>query len=1644
MHTSTAVREFFGSGTYGEFEHEVLCMSSIPGVHLLGNENPDSLAGSVGNDTLTGGGEVDTLQGFDCDDRISGNSGGDRGFGNRGRDTLYGGVGDDTLHGGRQNDTLYGEGGDDWLLGDRDRDLVLGDSGRDWMFGGSGMDSLFGNTDSDSLYGGKGNDCLFGGQGDDRLFGDLDDDTLSGDRGADTMTGGDGSDVFAIGFNTGGTTLADADIITDFTPGEDAILLLGNLTFDALNLVAGTGENAGDTIVQNRLTGEFLAVLQGVDTSSLSRDDFQLSIDAPNTTIRSISPQDDEDLVNPNRELIVRFSRKVDPTTITPNSVRITVGGEPVPGRLEVSSTEEFFTFFPDSPWPEGSEIRVEIEGNRILTRDGVPLDGDGNGVPGGNAITEFETLVLTPVADTSVSGFLFDSANRNENGSERAIVGATLQVEGRPDITAVTDENGFFTLENVPSPRFFVTVDGSTATNAPDGTVYPTLGEPFESVPGEDTALPFNIYLPPMDLADVQSLSETEATNIGFGDAGKAQLGELFPEVDPAVWDATYVTFPTRSARNDRGEIATQAAIVPVNPDRLPGPLPPGLDPQLVISIQAGIESTGDTNFNAAGGATNFDIPAPVQFPNLEGLPPGTKTAIWSFDHDAGRWRDVGSATVSDDGQVVTSDPGVGILAPGWHFISRGGTGFQPIANDDVATTDIDTVVEIAVLENDFDSDGDPLTVTLGDVSPENGTVTTDGTTITYTPNTGFRGVDRLTYNADDGNGIDTGVGFVSTATVTVSVIDPNLETVSITPRWLNLNESGSLFDNDGDVVLSRTGTTGDLTVNFFLDGVDFFDEATRDADYTLTDGDGNPISGNSITIPDGSDRVTLRVVPIDDELFESTEAFSIELTNGNYNIGTFGNTTEVWINDDEPSVFLWSNDFLASESGFNTGEFAIGRTNVSTIDVTVNFEMSGVAVRGVDYVLTDRNLNVIEGNTITIPAGELYAYVQVNPIADGVLEPDETLQLTLLGGDDYALDAFSTQGSVTILNNDSPASVRIEAIDPFVSEIGGDAGVFRLSRSDNFGDLTVQFAVVDPATGTSATLGEDYILTDAAGNAIDTNNITIADGSFDTVLRVQPLLDDVGEGSEIVQINLVADPSYAISPTSNFAQMQILDKVPVSVFVSDFGAGEANVFDIGNGEFTVSRPGTTGALTIDFTIDTTVDAGSFTSPATFGEDYILTDSNGTPLVGNSITIPEGTSSAAIVVQPLDDNLAEGRETVQLNFPNGEDYEVTFLGVDRLVFLSDDEPEVSIQDSDRFASEAGPDPGEFTIYRSIGNLDEPLTVNFEIVDTPFGPPPTLGTDYTLSDANGETLPNNSITIPAGENSATIRVNPLTDEVREGAEVVRLRIADDPGYFVRPFSRDADVILLDANAVSIEATDSFISENNGDATGEFTLTRQNLDGEIAVNFEVTMDTLPATLGEDYIFTDENGVPLDGNSITIADNVETATILVEPIDDDIAEGLESVEVNLLGGPDYTVGIGKDNIYLRDDEPEYYIFPRDGNADETGLNPGEFAIGRFNGEAGDVTVNFDILTDVGTSLAAATEGIDYTLSDINGNPLLGNSITIADGEVEAIVRVNPIDDSPLDDPNEVVRLQLVADPEMRYYVNPLTTTRDIVIL
>jgi len=162
-------------------------------------------------------------------------------------DPIYGNAGNDTIFGDGLNQPDFEEEGVPSPTGPYG-DFLSGGKGDDVISGGRGDDLIWGEKDNDYLYGNEGLDTIRGGKGDDVLVGNSGNDVLVGELGIDRKWGGDGRDVFILvreagvkvsdyGYNTPPTDLntayqpVPADIILDYSPGEDVVGLTGGLSY---------------------------------------------------------------------------------------------------------------------------------------------------------------------------------------------------------------------------------------------------------------------------------------------------------------------------------------------------------------------------------------------------------------------------------------------------------------------------------------------------------------------------------------------------------------------------------------------------------------------------------------------------------------------------------------------------------------------------------------------------------------------------------------------------------------------------------------------------------------------------------------------------------------------------------------------------------------------------------------------------------------------------------------------------------------------------------------------------------------------------------------------------------------------------------------------------------------------------------------------------------------------------------------------------------------------------------------------------------------------------------------------------------------------------------------------------------------------
>jgi hypothetical protein len=226
-----------------------------------------------------------------------------------------------------------------------------------------------------------------------------------------------------------------------------------------------------------------------------------------------------------------------------------------------------------------------------------------------------------------------------------------------------------------------------------------------------------------------------------------------------------------------------------------------------------------------------------------------------------AGAWSDITSAILSQNGAYPVPDPSACVDPDGvirvrftdsaavrrerldtltldtlYATVSTGQRPNQPpTAVDDNASTLLDTAVEIHLLANDSDPDGDAIFVSeLPAFSDQGGTITDLGNgTISYTPPPGFIGADTFGYSISDGELTDT-------ATVTVTVNSaPGVSTVHVADIAMSLSAAGKNWKATATVTIVNQDNAPAISATVYGDWL--FDGALLQANATaVTDASG------------------------------------------------------------------------------------------------------------------------------------------------------------------------------------------------------------------------------------------------------------------------------------------------------------------------------------------------------------------------------------------------------------------------------------------------------------------------------------------------------------------------------------------------------------------------------------------------------------------------------------------------------------------------------------------------------------------------------------------------------------------------------------------------------------------------------------
>ena len=952
------------------------------------------------------------------------------------------------------------------------------------------------------------------------------------------------------------------------------------------------------------------------------------------------------------------------------------------------------------------------------------------------------------------------------------------------------------------------------------------------------------------------------------------------------------------------------------------------------------------------------------------------------------------------------------------------------PVAADDAIVTNEDTAVDINVLSNDSDPDGNILSVTTATAFNGMVAINSDGT-LSYTPNSDFNGSDVITYEIGDGKGGQ------SSATVNVTVNAVEDEPVAADDSIITSENTAVVLDvlsndidPDGDALIITTASAANGSVTINVDGTlsyipnDNFNGVDT-INYEISDGNGgsseasvsvtvgavndDPIAINDVINTDEDATVTINVLANDSDIDGDVLSVSNAIaTNGAVIINVDGTLSYT------PNANFNGNDTISYEVTDGLG----GQSSAS-VSITVN------AVNDAP-VATDDEINTDVNTVVTID----------------VLSNDNDLD-----EDTLSVTAATADNGTVLINLDGTLSYT-----PNTDFNGADSISYEIS--DGFGGLssakvdvlvnTTPVAIDDTATTNEDTPVVINVLsndTDPDGNSLSLTSATAANG--------------------LVSMNL-NDGSLTYTPDANFYGSDTIlysisdahggsSTATVSVTVNAVNFSPSAIDDaiILNENTTVNLDVLSNDTDPDNDGLSVISATTLNGTVSINPDNTLSytpnqNFNGADSINYEISDGRGGISSATAYVSVNSAPVTGDDSYTVNAgSNSEIASLIEFGswvIDGRLLVNDSDPEGSALTISEVNGQAlingsvtvnGNNGGTFTVS-SDGTANFDASIDFAAVAG--GETAQTEVTYTVTDGQG------------GFDTATVTVtvNGFDNDAVQ-AQVDQLSVGDDSGVIALDVLAN-DLVLIDGDVPSISAVNgdtanvgSAITGSNGglftvntdgsatfDTNGAFAQLREGQTETTSVSYSVTGfngETSTTTVSVEVVGSNNAPVAQDdiytvnaGSNGGIANLFELGSWVVDQrllVNDIDPEGspLTISEVNdqaLINGSVTVVGNNGGTFTVSSDGTASF----DASSDFAALAGGETAQTEVtytvtDGQGGFDTATVSVTVNGFDNDAVQAQADQLSVGDDSGVialDVLANDLVMIDGDVPSISAVN----------------------------------------
>lgn len=651
-------------------------------------------------------------------------------------------------------------------------------------------------------------------------------------------------------------------------------------------------------------------------------------------------------------------------------------------------------------------------------------------------------------------------------------------------------------------------------------------------------------------------------------------------------------------------------------------------------------------------------------------------------------------------------------------------------------------------------------------------------------------------------------------------------------------------------------------------------------------------------------------------------------------------------------------------------------------------------------------------------LPAGTSSLELWFVPIQEATAEGHETIALTAMSSANYLL-ATPTSATATIADDDLVVSIRALTDASEAVPTASGAAVIEVWDASNHllnapQDLHIAFRTPFAGSATSAGASPDFIFVPSADLVFDpltsAGSIFIPAGRSSATVALLPSPDsDNTEGTETVTIKLLDGADYVLlpSPGSNAdtsATINLLDcQGLLSVAPSTADAISENPPATASYIVTLARSDTTTSVTVPFSV-----AGASAS------DYWLTPALTSANAG-TVTIPAGSTTAAVLLSPQADLEIEATETVVLTVSPPAQVMLDPQGSSTAALgIRDTTPRVALSATPAAIRETGGGPA--TITATLHNPPAGISASapFVVLYSITGASSATTADVAISAAN---LTFTDISA-AGTATTAITVIAQADALAETTEQLVLAAQASSTCAVAAGEGTVSIDITDNTPqVTIEKVrDAVESGQTGLAVVSCTANQPATD--LVVSFSVTGGTASPT---DYFLSHVGSVTLPPGG--------SATIAVTASEDGVMEEAETVVLTLAGSATSgyaATGIGA-TVTINDILPTVAVRLKQDAIE--GSRVGMVEAYLVDGLA----LSRNLLITC-TASGSATAG-DYTLSS--------STIAIPAGAISGTLTVTAIEDNTAEIP-ETVTIVITAPVDESYLVANAASTSAVVTI